>query len=246
VILLGFQLSFLGKAISLLLRIIPSGTPVPILLGPMRGKRWIMGSSLHRCWLGTFEPSKQKLFSSAIKPGDVVYDLGANVGYYSLLAGILVGPAGQIFSFEPVPRNLSFLRRHLALNGVKNCTVFDAAVSRSNGTATFDFGPNAHSGHLGDGSLDATNVRTVTLDSLVESGEIKPPNLIKCDIEGAEFDALTGAMQTLSHYGPSIFLAVHGPEVKEKCCALLTSLGYRLAPIDGPSLDRTSEILAVR
>jgi FkbM family methyltransferase len=212
----------------------------------MRGKRWIVGSSLHRCWFGTYEPSKQELFSSTIKPGDVVYDLGANVGYYSLLASVLVGRDGHVFSFEPVPRNLGFLRRHLELNSVNNCTVLDVAVTRSNGTAAFEFGANCHSGHLAQSSTDVTVVRTVTLDSLVASGEIKPPNLIKCDIEGAEFDALTGATQTLSQYHPSIFLALHGQEVGEKCRALLASLGYRLNLIEGTSVDRASEILAVQ
>jgi FkbM family methyltransferase len=205
-----------------------------------------VGSSLHRCWLGTYEPSKQKLLSSAIKPGDVVYDLGANVGYYSLLASVLAGPAGEVFSFEPVPRNLKFLRRHLELNHVKNCTVLDVAVTGSNGTVAFDFGPNSHSGHLAQGSTNVTVVRTVTLDSLVASGAIKPPNLIKCDIEGAELDALRGAFQTLSQYRPSLFLALHGAEIGKQCCALLAEMGYRLTPIEGPSLDLAPEILAVQ
>lgn len=238
------KLSF-GKALRFPLRMIPSGTSVPVLRGPMRGKRWIVGASLHRCWFGTYEPTKQELLSSSTRPGDVVYDLGANVGFYSLLASVLVGPHGHVFSFEPVPRNLGFLRRHLELNSVKNCTILDVAVARSNGTAAFDFGVNSHSGHLGKGSTDGTVVRTVNLDSLVASGEIKPPNLIKCDVEGAEFDALTGATQTLSQYHPSILLALHGREVADKCRALLASLGYQVKLIEGASLDLASEIFAV-
>jgi FkbM family methyltransferase len=181
-----------------------------------------------------------------VQRGNVVYDLGANVGYYSLLASVLVGPDGQVFSFEPVPRNLGFLRRHIELNRVKNCSVFDVAVSNSNGTAKFDFGSHFHLGHLGGESENTVSVRTVTLDSLVTSGEIKPPNVIKCDIEGAEFNALTGARGTLSKYSPVIFLATHGPKVHQDCCVLLTDLGYQLTPLDAPSLTGATEVLAVR
>jgi FkbM family methyltransferase len=212
----------------------------------MAGKRWIVGSSNHACWLGTYENSKAKLFSTTIQRGHVVWDLGANVGYYSLLASVLVGSEGQVFSFEPAPRNLKYLRRHIELNHVKNCIVFDVAVSSSNGTARFDFGPDNHTGHLAGESENAVSVRTVALDSIVASGQIKPPNLIKCDIEGAEFDALTGAAGTLSKYGPAIFLATHGSKVHRDCCNLLTDLGYQLTPLDYPSLKDASEILAVR
>jgi FkbM family methyltransferase len=240
------HISLIGKALRLPLRMIPSGTLMPILRGPMRGKRWIVGSSNHGCWLGTYEHSKQKLFSATIQPNDVVYDLGANVGYYSLLASVLVGPHGHVFSFEPAPRNLGLLRRHLQLNRIENCSVFDVAVSSSNGTARFDFGPDPHMGHLAGDSENTVSMRTVALDSLVASGQIKPPNLIKCDIEGGELDALTGAAETLSEYAPSIFLATHGPKVHEDCCNLLTHLGYHLTPLDGISLKDATEILAVR
>lgn len=240
------HISVIGKVLRLPLRMIPSGTQMPILRGPMRGKRWIVGASNHGCWLGTYERSMQKMFLTTIKRGDVVYDLGANVGFYSLLASVLVGSDGQVFSFEPAPRNLEFIRRHLELNRVKNCSVFDVAVSNSNGTARFDFGLHPHLGHLGGDSENAARMRTVTLDSLVASGQIKPPNFIKCDIEGAEFDALTGAAGILSKYAPVILLATHGPKVHQDCCSLLADIGYQLTPLDYPSLHKASEILAVR
>ena len=168
-------------------------------------------------------------FSAAIKQGDVVYDIGANVGLYSLLASHIVGSEGRVFSFEPVPRNLDFLRRHLQLNQVKNCSVLEVAVSRLDGIANFNLGINSMMGHLTDGSQNAFSVRTVRVDDLVASGEIAPPNVIKCDIEGAEYDALIGALATLSKYRPTIFLATHGPEIHECCCRLLLGLHYQLS-----------------
>ena len=238
--------SLLGRLMRFPLRLIPSGARIPVIQGPLRGKQWIAGSSNHGCWLGSYEYAKQKAFSAAIRRGYCVYDLGANVGFYSLLASVLVGPEGRVFSFEPVPRNLEFLRRHLELNGASNCSVWDVAVGRSVGTANFDLGPNASMGHLAVESNGTLSVRTVTLDSLVASGKLPPPNLIKCDIEGGEYDALMGASDILVKHGPTIFLATHGPEVHQQCCRLLADLHYELTPLDELSLDHASEVLAIR
>src|ERR1035437_5837216 len=93
--------TILGKVIRLPLKVVSPSATVRILQGPLRGKRWIAGSTIHGCWLGTFEFDKQKLIAAAIKPGSVVYDLGAHVGFYSLLAGIQAGPEGKVFCFEP-------------------------------------------------------------------------------------------------------------------------------------------------
>jgi FkbM family methyltransferase len=238
--------TIVGKALRLPLTCIPKNIPMPILQGPLRGKRWLAGSCTHGCWLGSYEYEKQKLFAAALRPGDVVYDLGANVGFYSLLASVLVGSEGRVYSFEPVPANLSFLRRHLELNKVQNCSVFSVAASHSSGTATFHLGRNNLVGHLTTKpQLGTLSVRTVALDDLVSCGQLRPPNVIKCDIEGGEYDALTGASEILRTYSPVVFLATHGAEVTEWCCKLLTDLDYQLTPLDKLPLSMTREILAV-
>ncbi len=238
--------TIIGRALRSPLRLIPSGMTMRILQGPLRGKRWIAGSSSHGCWLGSYEYPKQKAFWAAIEPGHVVYDLGANVGFYSLLASVLTGPEGRVFSFEPVPRNLRFLRKHLQLNGITNCFVWEVAVGGSDGTATFDLGPHPSMGHLARDSENGLSVRTVALDGLIASGVIPPPDVMKCDIEGGEYDALCGASNTLSVHSPTIFLAIHGSEAHERCCQLLTDLRYDLAPLDSLPLRSASEILATR
>lgn len=235
-----------GRLLRSPLRLIPPSARIPVMQGPLRGRRWIAGSSNHGCWLGSYEYAKQRAFSAAIKRGYTVYDLGANVGFYSLLASVAAGPEGRVFSFEPVPRNLQFLRRHLELNQVTNCSVWDVAVGRFEGTANFDVGPNYSMGRLTLESDGTLNVRIVTLDRLVASGKLPPPNVIKCDIEGGEYDALVGASGILVKHGPAVFLATHGPEVHQRCCRLLADLQYRLTPLDERSLDETSEVLAIR
>ncbi len=118
-----------GKLLRFPPKLIPGKTVLPILQGPLKGKKWIKGSSINGCWLGTYELDKQVLFSKYIKSGMTVFDVGANVGYYSLLASVLTGKEGKVFSFEPLPENISYLKKHIALNKLKNVSVVEKAVS---------------------------------------------------------------------------------------------------------------------
>src|ERR1051326_9094519 len=117
------QASAIGRLLRLPLRFIPEDMVIPILQGPLQGKKWIAGSSDHRCWLGSYEYMKQKLFQSVVTPGHVIYDIGANVGFYTLLSSVLVGEKGKVIAFEPLASNAVTLVRHLRLNNVKNASV---------------------------------------------------------------------------------------------------------------------------
>ncbi|MHB9011046.1 MAG: hypothetical protein ACYC49_02335 [Ignavibacteriaceae bacterium] len=83
--------SIIGRLIRLPLKLIPAKTVLPIMQGPLKGKKWIKGSSINGCWLGSYENDKQILFREYIKEGMVVYDIGANAGFYTLLSSLLVG-----------------------------------------------------------------------------------------------------------------------------------------------------------
>jgi FkbM family methyltransferase len=234
--------SLAGKALRLPLRLIPPDTVLPILQGKLRGFKWIAGSSNHGCWLGSYEYHKRKAFEERVAQGSVVFDIGANAGFYTLLASVLVGPQGRVFAFEPVPRNLRYLEEHLRINGIKNVSVIEAAVADCVGVGHFDAGPNPSMGRLAaDGCL---TVRTVSLDEMVRRAELPPPDYLKIDVEGGELQVLHGAKCVLSDRHPIVFLAAHGKDLQHLCCELLRSLGYSVAPISGPALDQTDEVLA--
>ncbi|MBN8636124.1 MAG: hypothetical protein J0M07_12425 [Anaerolineae bacterium] len=91
--------SLIGQLLRLPLALMPKSARVPILQGALRGRWWIAGSSNHGCWLGSYEFDKQQRLSAHVQPGMVVYDIGAHVGFYTLLAAQLVGPGGHVFSF---------------------------------------------------------------------------------------------------------------------------------------------------
>ena len=201
----------IGRMLRMPLRLLPVDAKIPVLQGKLRGKKWIIGSANHGCWLGTYEYEKQGMFVNRIKEGSVVYDIGANVGFYTLLASVLVGPRGKVIAFEPLPSNIYFLKEHVRLNKCSNVTVIDAAVSEKSGVTFFEEHTNRCMGSLSSkGSLE---VKTICLDDFVAKGEFPPPHYMKIDVEGAELLVLTGAKSILTNYHPTIFLATHGIEV---------------------------------
>jgi FkbM family methyltransferase len=233
----------LGRILRLPLRAIPASARVPILRGALRGKTWIVGSSTHGCWLGSYEYAKRVAFEALVPAGSTVFDVGAHVGFYTLLAAQLAGPSGRVVAFEPASRNLRYLREHLRLNGTSNVTVVEAAVSDRPGSACFEEGASSQTGRLDPAGLGLA-VETVTLDDLVARGVVPGPDVIKMDIEGGELRALLGAKRMLEERHPAIFLATHGREVHRECCELLTALSYALRTLDGKVLEESDEILA--
>jgi FkbM family methyltransferase len=233
--------SVLGKVLRLPLKLIPSETVVRILQGPLKGYKWVKGSSINGCWLGTYEMDKQVLFSKYIKEGMTVYDIGANVGFYSLLASHLTGKVGNVYSFEPLPQNLNYLNKHVQLNSLTNVEVFNKAVTNKAGILYFKIGSDSSQGRLSsEGEL---KVEAITIDEFVEQNHI-PPSLIKMDIEGAEYDALLGAEKVLRKYEPIIFLATHGAEIQKNCINFLKNIGYKLSSISDKPLEESDEFLA--
>jgi len=234
--------SFLGRLMRFPLRSLPRNMTVPILQGRLKGMKWIVGSSNHGCWLGSYEHDKRVAFERRVKEGSVVFDLGANVGFYTLLASVLVGDRGRVVAFEPLPRNLRYLKSHLQMNRITDVTVMEAAVSDTDGVCLFDAGFNNSMGHISqEGSLRA---RVVSIDKLVSTGTIPPPTYMKIDVEGAELAVLRGAVSVLIANRPTLFLATHGKDLRRQCCELLRSMGYNLEPISGATLEHTDEILA--
>jgi FkbM family methyltransferase len=155
-----------------------------------------------------------------------VLDIGANVGFFTLLASRLVGDAGHVFAFEPLPRNLYYLERHVRLNELTNVHIEAVAIAARSGNASFRTAPHASMGGLrDDGNLQ---VVTASLDNLVAEDRIPTPDFIKMDIEGAESEALRGASKLLSGSPLTVVLSTHGYEQHELCSAFLKNVGFSL------------------
>lgn len=235
--------SGVGRWLRAPLRWVSNGRVVRVLSGPARGLKWVAGAGLAGCWLGTYELAKARRFAAVIGSGETVWDVGANVGYYSVVAARRVGPAGRVFAFEPFKANYDQLVRHLALNGLGQVTAMEVAMGGHDGVARF-----AEGGSGFEGRLDARGgreVRCVRGDTLVAGGDVLVPSVVKIDVEGAELEVLKGGESMLRSRMPTIFLATHGEAIHRACLGMLSSWGYGVEPLEeGQELDACDEVIA--
>ena len=235
--------SFLGRYLRSCLAVVPTGWRVPILQGPLRGTRWIVGAQTHGMWLGTYEVDKQLAIAKTLKPGQVFYDIGANTGFFSLLGAKRVGKTGKVIAVEPLPRNIGFIKEHARINNVTNITVSEIAISDYDGVGRFSVEGDSTSRISEDGGLE---VRVKTLDTLVrELGAI--PDVVKVDIEGAEMKLVQGAVKTLEMYKPTIFMAIHSEDIYRGLSRMLPDMGYTMRHVDDTEIKESycSEVLLV-
>jgi FkbM family methyltransferase len=185
---------------------------------------------------GEYEPATKEVIKALLSLGDAAVDVGANVGYFTLLASRRVGPGGRVFAFEPAPATRQDLEANVRLNDAANVVVRSEALSNKPGETTFNLGPQDHPGtsslrSLANGSERVT-VTTACLDDLLPQGV--RVNLIKIDVEGAEYLALLGMRECLQRDHPDLVIEVTDKFLREMghsaehLCADLFALGYKM------------------
>jgi FkbM family methyltransferase len=209
--------------------------------------KWIVGSSVHSCWIGTYELELQKVIQVFIKPGMTVLDIGANAGFYTLAFSRLVGEKGQVWAFEPFAENMQNLLRHLRINQLRNVTLVQAAIASEPGLGFFRVSADKHTGSIAkEGQY---RVPTLSLDKLMDQKAFPAPDLIKMDVEGAESSILEGAQKLLSTKKSVLFISLHGEQQMKRCQQMLLSAGYRIFRLNGSELSekpfKENEIYAI-
>jgi FkbM family methyltransferase len=196
------------------------------------------------CGMGRFEQETTAVFLNLIAGGDVVVDVGAHVGYYTLLAARKVGPEGRVFAFEPHPDNFDLLVKNINSNFYRNVIPVQKAVSNKTGKAElFLQAPSTHSlFRKNQNSNESVLVETTTLDEYFQTVEKRLRSrlkLIKMDIEGAEPQAMQGMQQILNEIGEVAIICEFEPEnLKASGCdpsefkSYLTEQGFKLQSID--------------
>jgi FkbM family methyltransferase len=147
-----------------------------------------------------YEPFETQWIHYLVRPGDVALDIGAHIGYYTVLLSELVGPHGRVFAFEPDPTNFAILQQNLVLNRCANVTAYNLALSNQNNhVSLFLSGDNAgdHRIWQPDEPRPSVSVQAIVLDDFWAEATWKV-DFVKMDIQGAEGVALHGMRQLLS------------------------------------------------
>lgn len=213
--------------------------PGRIASGVGAGLRFDPGGAEIGYLRGDSELSVQHVIANHLVPGSVFYDIGANVGFFTVLGARLVGTGGFVAALEPVPSAAALARRNCLLNGFTNVQVIERAASNVNGS-----GALVLARHIGGAALsivprseDATSeieVRTTTVDSLVAGSALVAPTLVKIDVEGAEAEVLDGMAETITRHRPTIVCEIDDAtreafDAKYAACSeRLRLLGYRV------------------
>jgi FkbM family methyltransferase len=208
-----------------------------------------------------FEPQEYDIFVHIAKNSKVLFDVGANLGYYSIL-GRLFNPDLKVFCFEPMPDARTFLEKNITLNKLKNISISPLALSENNGTASFYANRNPRFPHIkehlfGDNSLDKNftsrdtyeqieiKVQTDTMDNFVKNnlGSLQI-DFLKMDTEGSENLVLRGAGTVLKEHQPVIMCEIVRGVIETEIEQILRQNGYQFYRIVKGRLVKTDTITA--
>ncbi len=161
-----------------------------------------------------------KTFAEAIRPGDTVFDIGANLGLTALIASARTGPQGHVVAFEPSPPNVAILNYRLKKNGAENVAVEPSCVGSTSGTTelsliddgihssnSMTFSRKSNVPYIGN-TVKQVVVPITTIDAFCAKSGLTP-QVLKIDVEGAELEVLLGAVETIRRVRPIILMGVH-------------------------------------
>lgn len=211
---------------------------------------------------GTREPETSRALKILCKRGQVVFDIGANVGSHSLPIASYVGEEGKVYAFEPVPWAMNRMKRNLELNSFKNLVLEAIALSDVNEEvemkfrASFKIGSKSgigQDGKIDDGwwsECEQVKVHMETLDSYVLNHHISHIDLIKLDVDGFEGKVIRGALDTLKRFQPILIMEVapawtemRGDNMKDVLQGI-EQLGYKFyKEIDFEPIENLSELI---
>ncbi len=192
---------------------------------------------------GIFEEIETKFVMNEIKDGDFVLDLGANIGYYTLIFAKLVGNNGKVFSFEPEQANFNLLLKNVKENNYNNVILENIAISNNTGTATLYLSngrPGSHTIFPTSFSIYRKKVKMIKLDDYFANSSFKNKiSFIKMDIEGSELNAMEGLISILKINKKIKLLIEFNPKLitqnrldSEDLLNLLKNLGFKISYFD--------------
>ena len=214
-----------------------------IASGPIKGLWLISGKRVFYSkwfWNGTYEENTCRFMQEVVPADAVCYDIGANIGYHSLIMAKSACNGGVVYAFECIPEVCEVLARNAEINNVSNIVIVKNVVSRESGTLTLirnididqagllDLSEEEFSAKIKNNPLRETiTCAAITIDDFVAKGN-RPPSFLKIDVEGAEVDVLAGATDTLKNCQPMVLCETHGEAKAQGVYEILRDLEYEL------------------
>lgn len=193
----------------------------------------IQGCIIH---FGVWEPDISAAIEDVVKPGETVVDVGANIGYVSLLASHLVGRSGEVIAIEASPSIFRQLTKNIEANGASNIKLLNVAVSDKRGLLRLYHGKDGNCGMASttweEGLKLEAEVQAFPLDEILTPAQCKAASLIKIDIEGGELPVLSRLMDTLDLYSPTLKIlvelnSIHDPAGAKQIFDRMLSNGFK-------------------
>jgi FkbM family methyltransferase len=187
---------------------------------------------------GNVESEVQTVLQKYLRPGMTVYDIGANIGFFSLLAARLVSATGRVTAFEADPEIVARLRENVERNQGAPISVEDKAVWASSRPVFFaradaEISPDRGLGHVIDNAAEKSALSTIRIEAVSVDEYVRrsaAPDVIKCDVEGAEVEVFRGATKLLEEKHPLILCEMHGEQNRETLLKVFAGFGYRCEP----------------
>ena len=171
----------------------------------------------------TYEAENFEFLKESCKPGAVIIDIGAHIGLFSIIAAQVTGKTGKLYAFEPAPGTYALLQQTVVINHEEQVIeTMQKAVGKENGKITFFVSDNKADNsnslvnYKEDRSLHGIDVAVTSIDNFVKEKNISKLNFIKIDVEGAEYDTLQGAVNTLKNLRPKCIVAIHPEPIAAK------------------------------
>jgi len=215
--------------------LVTCGRPVAYTAGQLSIALYPEGQIAEFLWLADFELADRNFVAAYLRPGMQVFNVGANVGLYSVLASVLVGEKGRVHAFEPSTESYGRLLRNLELNHCRNVAAVRLALSDTRRELVLRADPlyPSYDGHRFVESIRSAGnllpsdeiVQASTLDCYVAQLGCRDVDFLIIDVEGAEFGVLEGGIETLTRANPTLLLECS--KNQEAIENLLMKLGYR-------------------
>ena len=203
-----------------------TGVAFPAISSQLKGMKLIVDPLMPNfLFWSNFEIEGHLVYDNFIKDGNVIFDIGGNVGTHSIYFARHFKNT-RVFTFEPLPENAAYVRKLITLNKITNIQLEEKAVGTITGSVYFDRDKNNHQGHI---SSEPSNlsVQVTTLDDFIERNNVLP-NFIKIDVEGFEADVLDGYKNKIAGSYPFIIIEIHTMEQSRRVGDFFRPMPYSI------------------